>query len=52
MHEDLKEGVTDSGLQALASVGCGAQLTSLFLAGKLFRVIVVVLGCVKSVATY
>ena len=31
---DLKEGVTDSGLQALASAGCGAQLTSLTLSGE------------------
>ena len=29
----LKIGVTDSGLQVLASAGCGAQLTSLTLAG-------------------
>ena len=27
-------GVTDSGLQALASAGCGAQLTSLTLEGE------------------
>ena len=27
----LEEGVTDSGLQALVSAGCGAQLTSLTL---------------------
>ena len=27
----LKKGVTDTGLRALASAGCGAQLTSLFL---------------------
>ena len=31
---DLKEGVTDFGLQALASVRCGAQLTSLTLSGE------------------
>ena len=28
---DLKEGVTDSGLEALASSGCGTLLTSLTL---------------------
>ena len=28
----LRRGVTDSGLEALASAGCGAQLTSLTLA--------------------
>ena len=28
---DLQEGVTDSGLSALAAAGCGAQLTSLTL---------------------
>ena len=28
---DLTKGVTDSGIQALASAGCGAQLTSLTL---------------------
>ena len=28
---ELEKGVTDSGLQALASAGCGAQLTSLAL---------------------
>ena len=31
---DLKEGVTDDGLRALASVGCGKQLTSLTLGGE------------------
>ena len=31
---DLRKGVTDSGLQALASAGCGAQLTSLTLGGE------------------
>ena len=30
----LEKGVTDSGLQALASAGCGAQLTSLTLDGE------------------
>ena len=31
---DLYQGVTDSGLQALASAGCGAQLASLTLSGE------------------
>ena len=35
----LREGVTDSGLQALASAGCGAQLTSLTLDGELLFVL-------------
>ena len=29
----LRKGVTDSGIGALASAGCGAQLTSLTLKG-------------------
>ena len=29
----LKEGVTDSGICALAGAGCGARLTSLVLEG-------------------
>ena len=33
MDEALKKGVTDSGLHALAEAGCGANLTSLLLAG-------------------
>ena len=32
----LKEGVTDSGLRALVSAGCGVQLTSLTLRGECF----------------
>ena len=36
---DLKEGVTDFGLRALASSGCGAQLTSLSLGGELLFVL-------------
>ena len=35
----LSDGVTDSGLQALASAECGAQLTSLTLGCELFCVI-------------
>ena len=35
---DLKEGVTDSGLRALAAAGCGIQLTSLSLDGELLSV--------------
>ena len=31
---DLKEGVTDEGLRALASAGCGKKLTSLSLEGE------------------
>ena len=34
LDADLKYGVTDSGLQALASAGCGTQLTSLTLRGE------------------
>ena len=30
----LEKGVTDSGLEALASAGCGVQLTSLSLQGE------------------
>ena len=41
MDAGLKEGVTDSGFQALASAGCGAQLTSLTLWGEWNCVIVV-----------
>ena len=33
VNADLREGVTDSGLRALASSGCGARLTSLILKG-------------------
>ena len=32
----LSQEVTDSGLQALASAGCGGQLTSLTLYGELY----------------
>lgn len=32
-HTGLKERVTDSGLSALASAGCGTKLTSLILEG-------------------
>ena len=38
---DLQEGVTDSGLHALVSAGCGAQLSSLTLAGECCCVFVV-----------
>ena len=41
MDADFRERVTDSGLQALASAGCGAQLTSLTLQCELYCVIVV-----------
>lgn len=34
MSADLKEGVTDLGLHALVSAGCGAGLTSLKLSGE------------------
>ena len=37
----MQRGVTDSGLQALASARCGAQLTSLTLWGERIFVIVV-----------
>ena len=43
----LQEGVTDSGLQTLASAGCGAQLTSLTLYGEGYYVIFVDV-CVDS----
>mgnify|MGYP007078451306 CR=1 FL=1 len=43
MDAGLKEGVTDSGLNALASAGCGELLTSLKLAGKLFVCVILVL---------
>ena len=33
-YTGLREGVTDSGLSALASAGCGARLTSLTLWGE------------------
>ena len=33
-HADLEAGVTDSGLGALASAGCGEKLTSLTLSGE------------------
>lgn len=37
----LKGGVTDSGLHALASAGCGSQLTYLFLESEQFCVMTV-----------
>ena len=43
-------GVTDSGLQALASAGCGAQLTSLTLSCEGFCVIVVDVCICRGVA--
>ena len=39
---DLREGVTDSGFEALASAGCGAHLTFLALEGEWCYVIIVV----------
>ena len=47
VNAGLKEGVTDSGLQALASAGCGSQLTSLTLSREFFFLIVVDV-CVDS----
>ena len=59
----LEAGVTDDGLRALASVGCGKGLTSLFLTGECWCVPVfdlmvcgsgrwsVLAGCVMLVET-
>ena len=48
----LEEGVTDSGLQSLASAGCGAQLTSLTLVGEWYCVVILEMCCGICVAMH